>query len=113
MERVAEHLREMRGTGGGPSTVPPPTPMEERVQETLEPEAVAGIGELDTSAPGPSTTKEAIERLSLREGLLWRHELRVHCEEGDCEADLNSVDKLLKSVDEAVLKNVSFFISFH
>ncbi|KAJ1187090.1 hypothetical protein NDU88_003869 [Pleurodeles waltl] len=53
-ERVAECLREMRGTGGGPSTVPPPTPMEERVQGTLEPEAVSGIGELDTSAPGPS-----------------------------------------------------------
>ncbi|KAJ1206888.1 hypothetical protein NDU88_002281, partial [Pleurodeles waltl] len=54
-ERVAERLREMRGTGGGPSTVPPPTPMEELVEQTLEPEAVAGMGVLDTSAPGTST----------------------------------------------------------
>ncbi|KAJ1192989.1 hypothetical protein NDU88_002295 [Pleurodeles waltl] len=53
--RVAERLREMRGTGGGPSTIPPPTPLEERVDETLEPEAVCGMGELDTSEPGPST----------------------------------------------------------
>ncbi|KAJ1129340.1 hypothetical protein NDU88_007711 [Pleurodeles waltl] len=55
-ERVAERLREMRGTGGGPSTVPPPTPMEEHVEQTLEPEAVAGMGELDTSAPRTSTS---------------------------------------------------------
>ncbi|KAJ1203508.1 hypothetical protein NDU88_007293 [Pleurodeles waltl] len=54
-ERVAERLQEMRGTGGGPSTIPPPIPLEERVEETLEPQAVSGIGELDTSAPGPST----------------------------------------------------------
>ncbi|XP_069084348.1 nuclear apoptosis-inducing factor 1-like [Pleurodeles waltl] len=54
-ERMAERLREMRGTGGGPSTIPPPTPLEERVEETLEPEAVCGMGELDTSEPGPST----------------------------------------------------------
>ncbi|XP_069090716.1 myb-related transcription factor, partner of profilin-like [Pleurodeles waltl] len=54
-ERVAERLREMRGTGGGPSTIPPPTPLEERVEETLEPESVTGFGELDTSEPGPST----------------------------------------------------------
>ncbi|KAJ1218878.1 hypothetical protein NDU88_006449 [Pleurodeles waltl] len=54
-ERVAEWLREMRGTGGGPSTVSPPTPLEERVEETLEPEAVSGMGDLDTSEPGPST----------------------------------------------------------
>ncbi|KAJ1160063.1 hypothetical protein NDU88_000565 [Pleurodeles waltl] len=45
----------MRGTGGGPSTIPPPTPLEERVEETLEPEAVCGMGELHTSEPGPST----------------------------------------------------------
>ncbi|XP_069066558.1 t-SNARE domain-containing protein 1-like [Pleurodeles waltl] len=54
-ERVAERLREMRGTGGGPSTIPTPTPLEERVEETLEPEAVSRMGELYTSAPGPST----------------------------------------------------------
>ncbi|KAJ1110074.1 hypothetical protein NDU88_007429 [Pleurodeles waltl] len=54
-ERVAERLLDMRGTGGGPSTIPPPTPLEERVEETLEPEAVTGFGELVTSEPGPST----------------------------------------------------------
>ncbi|KAJ1171448.1 hypothetical protein NDU88_003309 [Pleurodeles waltl] len=45
----------MRGTGGGPSSVPPPTPLEERVEETLEQEAVTGFGELDTSEPTTST----------------------------------------------------------
>ncbi|XP_069091216.1 uncharacterized protein [Pleurodeles waltl] len=54
-ERVAERLREMRGTGGGPSSVPPPTPLEERVEETLEQEAVTGFGDLDTSEPSTST----------------------------------------------------------
>ncbi|KAJ1100789.1 hypothetical protein NDU88_005864 [Pleurodeles waltl] len=54
-ERVAERLREMRGTGGGPSSVPPPTPLEERVEETLEQEAVSGFGDLDTSEPSTST----------------------------------------------------------
>ncbi|KAJ1204850.1 hypothetical protein NDU88_000288 [Pleurodeles waltl] len=54
-ERVAERLREMRGTGGGPSSVPPPTPLEERVEETLEKEAVCGFGDLDTSEPSTST----------------------------------------------------------
>ncbi|XP_069077367.1 myb-related transcription factor, partner of profilin-like [Pleurodeles waltl] len=53
-ERVAQRLREMRGTGGGPSTVPPPTAMEEMVEHTLEPEAVSGMGELDSFAPGTS-----------------------------------------------------------
>ncbi|KAJ1143488.1 hypothetical protein NDU88_009796 [Pleurodeles waltl] len=45
----------MRGTGGGPSSVPPPTPLEERVEETLEQEAVSGFGDLDTSEPTTST----------------------------------------------------------
>ncbi|KAJ1104912.1 hypothetical protein NDU88_002320 [Pleurodeles waltl] len=45
----------MRGTGGGPSSVPPPTPLEERVEETLEQEAVCGFGDLDTSEPSTST----------------------------------------------------------
>ncbi|XP_069061954.1 myb-related transcription factor, partner of profilin-like [Pleurodeles waltl] len=53
-ERVAEWLREMRGTGGGPSTVPPPTAMEAMVEQTLEPEAIIGRGEVDTSAPETS-----------------------------------------------------------
>ncbi|XP_069083873.1 uncharacterized protein [Pleurodeles waltl] len=44
----------MRGTGGGPSTIPPPTAMEELVEQTLEPEAVSGMGALDTSAQGTS-----------------------------------------------------------
>ncbi|KAJ1088622.1 hypothetical protein NDU88_001778 [Pleurodeles waltl] len=53
-ERVAERLREMRGIGGGPSTVPPPTALESMVEQTLEPEAVLGMGELDSSTPGTS-----------------------------------------------------------
>ncbi|KAJ1120930.1 hypothetical protein NDU88_009077, partial [Pleurodeles waltl] len=53
-ERVAERLREMRGTGAGPSSVPPPTPLEEMVEETLEQEAVSGFGDLDTSEPSTS-----------------------------------------------------------
>ncbi|KAJ1137688.1 hypothetical protein NDU88_004086 [Pleurodeles waltl] len=52
---MAERLREMRGTRGGPSSVPPPTPLEERVEETLEQEAVSGFGDLDTSEPTTST----------------------------------------------------------
>ncbi|KAJ1120853.1 hypothetical protein NDU88_009002, partial [Pleurodeles waltl] len=54
-ERVAERLREMRGTGGGPSSVPPPTPLEDRIEQTFEPEAVCGFGDLDTSEPSTST----------------------------------------------------------
>ncbi|XP_069089314.1 t-SNARE domain-containing protein 1-like [Pleurodeles waltl] len=49
-ERVAEQLKEAHGTGGGPSTVPPPTAIESMVETTLEPEAVVGIGGLSSSA---------------------------------------------------------------
>ncbi|KAJ1082107.1 hypothetical protein NDU88_002277 [Pleurodeles waltl] len=56
-KRVAERLREMRGTGGGPSTIPSPTAMEELVEQTLEPEAVSGMGALDTSAQGTSKSE--------------------------------------------------------
>ncbi|KAJ1132235.1 hypothetical protein NDU88_010562 [Pleurodeles waltl] len=45
----------MRGTGGGPSSVPPPTPLEDRIEQTFEPEAVCGFGDLDTSEPSTST----------------------------------------------------------
>ncbi|XP_069061942.1 myb-related transcription factor, partner of profilin-like [Pleurodeles waltl] len=53
-ERVAERMREMYDTGGGPSTVPPPTAIETMVETTLEPESVLGIGDLDSSEPGTS-----------------------------------------------------------
>ncbi|XP_069059615.1 myb-related transcription factor, partner of profilin-like [Pleurodeles waltl] len=53
-ESVAEWLREVHGTGGGPSTVPPPTATESMVDTTLEPEVVIGIGDLNSSAPGTS-----------------------------------------------------------
>ncbi|XP_069092705.1 nuclear apoptosis-inducing factor 1-like [Pleurodeles waltl] len=53
-ERVAVRMREIHGTGGGPSTVPPPTAIETMVETTLEPKAVLGIGDLDSSAPGTS-----------------------------------------------------------
>ncbi|KAJ1207090.1 hypothetical protein NDU88_002482 [Pleurodeles waltl] len=47
-------MREVDGTGGGPSTVPPHKAIESMVETTLEPEAVIGIGDLDSSAPGTS-----------------------------------------------------------
>ncbi|KAJ1115298.1 hypothetical protein NDU88_003524 [Pleurodeles waltl] len=56
-EKVAERLREVRGTGGGPSTVPPPIAMEAMVEQTLEPEAVIGMGEVDSPAPGTSKSE--------------------------------------------------------
>ncbi|XP_069064417.1 nuclear apoptosis-inducing factor 1-like [Pleurodeles waltl] len=53
-ERVAERMKEAHGTGGGPSTLPPPTAIGSMVETTLGPEAVVRIGDLDSSAPGTS-----------------------------------------------------------
>ncbi|XP_069077601.1 myb-related transcription factor, partner of profilin-like [Pleurodeles waltl] len=53
-ERVAERMSEMHGSGGGPSTVSPPTAIKTMVETTLEPEAVLGVGDLGSSAPGTS-----------------------------------------------------------
>ena len=56
-EKVAERLKHARGTGGGPPEVPPPTPIETMVETTLEHEAVAGFGVIDSSAPTTSRGK--------------------------------------------------------
>ncbi|KAJ1158152.1 hypothetical protein NDU88_010846 [Pleurodeles waltl] len=55
-ERVARRLAEARGTGDGPPTEAPSTPLEDLVESTLLPEAVTGVTEIDTSGP-PSTSQ--------------------------------------------------------
>ncbi|XP_069058957.1 nuclear apoptosis-inducing factor 1-like [Pleurodeles waltl] len=55
-ERVARRLQEARGTGGGPPTETPSTPLEDLVESTLLPEAVTGVTEIDTSGT-PSTSQ--------------------------------------------------------
>mgnify|MGYP002804328090 CR=1 FL=1 len=56
-EKVAQRMKHARGTGGGPPKVPPPTPIETMVETTLEPEAVAGFGDIDSSAASTSQGK--------------------------------------------------------
>ncbi|XP_078533913.1 myb-related transcription factor, partner of profilin-like [Lissotriton helveticus] len=48
-ERIAERVKDAAGTGGGISSVTPNTALEDLVEATIEPEAVVGVTQLDTS----------------------------------------------------------------
>lgn len=47
---MAERLKQAGETGGGTSTAPVPTALEQLVESTLLPESVSGIGDADSSA---------------------------------------------------------------
>ncbi|XP_078541940.1 t-SNARE domain-containing protein 1-like [Lissotriton helveticus] len=50
-ERIAEKLGEQYATGGGDPTVAPNTPLEDLVEDTINPAACVGVTQLDTSRP--------------------------------------------------------------
>ncbi|XP_078529626.1 uncharacterized protein LOC144807903 [Lissotriton helveticus] len=68
-EKIAERLGEQLATGGREPTVPPNTPLEDQVEETINPQACVGMTQLDSSRPTqdtpggadvPSTDSEAL-----------------------------------------------------
>ncbi|XP_078496568.1 uncharacterized protein LOC144752546 [Lissotriton helveticus] len=56
---IAQRLKEVKGTGGGTSTVPDNTAIEDLVEGTIQPEAVVGVTQLDTSGAASSTQDAA------------------------------------------------------
>ncbi|XP_078513820.1 t-SNARE domain-containing protein 1-like [Lissotriton helveticus] len=54
-EKIAERLGERVATGGGEPTVPPNTPLEDRVEDTINPQACVGVTQLDSSGPTQDT----------------------------------------------------------
>ncbi|XP_078531112.1 uncharacterized protein LOC144817989 [Lissotriton helveticus] len=68
-ERIAERLGERVATGGGEPTVPPNTPLEDLVEDTLQPEACVGVTRLDSSRPTQESQGGAEDTSSDSEGL--------------------------------------------
>ncbi|XP_078497607.1 myb-related transcription factor, partner of profilin-like [Lissotriton helveticus] len=67
-EGVATRLVEAKKTGGGPQTQTGNTPLEDLVESTLQPDAVVGVTELDTSAPASTSQDAAAQETVESEG---------------------------------------------